>query len=60
MHLDPQKVEDIKTLEYPAKEAELQHLLRMVTYKAHFYASFIWANCQTSWPLEKEKRIYMD
>ena len=36
MRPNPPNVEDIKTLESPANEAELQHVLRMVTYMALF------------------------
>ena len=36
VHPDPQKVEDIKALKSPTNEAELQHVLGMVTYMAPF------------------------
>ena len=36
VHPDPHKVEDIKILEYPANEAELQYILGTVTYMVPF------------------------
>ena len=36
VHPDPPKVGDIKTLKSPTNEAELQHILRMLTYMGPF------------------------